>query len=89
MRFLDYEAIMKIRHPNLVRDALYHTHARSGASEDRAQGVVLSVVCMLMAMGMQFFEALHYMEDHLPMGYRLHAIPEPWREGLTRREEAT
>lgn len=68
---------------NLVADALYYTRADSGASIEKAQGVVIGVVSAIMGMKkLSFFDALEIVKEHMPANYRIDAIPADWREAF-------
>jgi hypothetical protein len=71
-------------HTNLIRDALYYTRADSGASNDKAQGVVIGVVTMFMSRQKttDFYKAFEKVKALLPVGYRVESIPEAWRSEL-------
>lgn len=65
---------------NLLRDALEYTNRHSGASVEKAQGVVIGVVSMIMALEhIDFYDAIEIVKAHMPVSYRLDAIPESWR----------
>ena len=42
----------------MVKDAVYYLHERSGASDEKARGVIIGLVSGLMASGRSFEEAL-------------------------------
>lgn len=68
---------------NLIKDALYYTRADSGASVEKAQGVVIGVVSTLMALKrVDFATAIAQVKALLPHTYRIDAIPEAWRDAL-------
>jgi hypothetical protein len=60
---------------NYLKDVLYYTHSASGASVERAQGVVIGVLSALMATGMDFDKAFHTVQENLPKTLRQDAIP--------------
>ncbi len=64
----------------ILKDALYNTHEKSGASVDYAQGVIVGAVSTLMACkNLSFEEAWRIVYNHLPVDYRKDSIPEAWR----------
>ena len=69
---------------NLLADALYYTRADSGASIEKAQGVVIGCVSVLMGLqGVHFTDAIEIVKGHMPASFRLDAIPEAWRDCFT------
>ena len=69
---------------NLLADALYYTRADSGASIERAQGVVIGCVSVLMGLqGVHFTDAIETVKEHMPASYRMDAIPQAWRDCFT------
>lgn len=71
-------------HTNLIKDALYYTHPDSGASNEKAQGVVIGVVTMFMSQQQitDFYKVFKRVEKLLPDGYRVASIPDAWRKDL-------
>ncbi len=68
---------------NLLADVLYYTRADSGASVEKAQGVVIGAVSVIMGMNnIGFFDALEIVKTNMPEKYRLEAIPKDWREAF-------
>ncbi len=63
----------------LLKDALYNTHIRSGASVDYGRGIVVGTVAALMATGhFPFMDALDIVSRNLPKDYRIECMPESW-----------
>jgi len=72
-----------MKQENLIKNALYNTHAKSGASVEYGQGLVVGVMSTLMATeGYGFNKTLAYIVTLLPEGYRVECIPKPWRDKL-------
>lgn len=63
---------------NLIRGALYYAHPSSGASDEKAQGVIVGVVTALMANGKDFGQCLEFLANNLPIDFRTEAIPQAW-----------
>ena len=63
---------------NLLRDALNYTSPDSGASAEKAQGVVIGVVSTLMAQGKSYNQALQIVRNHLPNDFHFDTIPNMW-----------
>lgn len=61
-----------------LKDALYNTHERSGASAEYAKGIVVGSTSGLMATGLSFSDAIILIAEHLPNGYRAYTIPDNW-----------
>jgi len=69
---------------NLLADALYYTRADSGASVEKAQGVVIGLVSAIMGLqGVHFLDAIEIVKEYMPASFRLDAIPEAWRDCFT------
>jgi hypothetical protein len=67
----------------LLADALYYTRADSGASCEKAQGVVIGAVSVIMGMNkIGFFDALEIVKRHMPKEYRIEAIPTDWQDAF-------
>lgn len=64
---------------NLINDALGYLDPTSGASDDRAAGVVVGMVSVLMALGYSFERATAYLKTHLPPNARVNALPDTWQ----------
>lgn len=69
---------MLLKHPTIIRDALYNTTLDSGSSEEYARGVVLGCVATLMSCGLTFQDAWGKVQNYLPPDYRPAAIPPSW-----------
>lgn len=70
-----------LKQGNLLRDVLYYTHPGSGASVEKAQGVVVGAVSALMAStGADFDTTWQLVQANLPEGYRPDAIPSAFRQ---------
>lgn len=68
-----------------IANALHYTERSSGVSIDMARGLVIGMVVMLMAeRDIQFGPAFKIFQEWLPLDYRREAIPEPWRDLLSR-----
>ena len=63
-----------------LRDALYYTHEKSGASIEEGRGIVVGIVSCLMAQEKTFKYALEIVRCSLPFDYRKECIPESWRK---------
>jgi hypothetical protein len=63
----------------LIKDVLYYTHEDSGSSVDKAKGVIIGVVSVLMARGMGFDNALGRVYHLLPKGWRIECMPKEWQ----------
>ena len=67
----------------LLADALYYLREDSGASCEKAQGVVIGAISVIMGIRkIGFYDALEIVKAHLPDNYRLEGIPESWREAF-------
>lgn len=64
---------------NLIRDALYNLHPRSGASEQYGRGIVVGIVTTIMADGVEFDTALKSVCRMCPKAARIACFPEEWR----------
>ncbi len=65
----------------LLKDTLYNTHERSGASVDYGKGCVVGVAATLMAArGILLADALVVIKRNLPEGWRVDCMPESWRQ---------
>ena len=64
----------------MIKSALEYTRKDSGASVDKARGVVIGVVSTLMSQGESFQQAMTTVCINLPRGYRVSAIPEAWQD---------
>ncbi len=63
----------------LIKDALYYTLEGSGSSVDKATGVIVGIVSVLMAQGMGFDNALGKVYHLLPKGWRIECMPKEWQ----------
>ena len=64
----------------MIKSALEYTRADSGASVEKARGVVIGIVSTLMGQGESFSSAMTTVCCNLPRGYRLSAIPKDWQD---------
>lgn len=63
---------------NALKDALYNTCEKSGASVDYGKGVVVGIVSALMGEGHSFKVAWQITSCSLPKDWRIECIPEKW-----------
>lgn len=64
----------------LLRDTLYNTHERSGASTDYGRGIVVGVAAALMAArDIPLMDALDIIDRNLPTDWRKDCMPESWQ----------
>ena len=64
--------------PNMLKDAAYYTRSDSGATCDKAQGVIIGIVSALMACGYTYHAAIGALREALPANYRDGALPPAW-----------
>ena len=64
---------------NLLKDALYYLSPASGASEDRAAGVVVGMLTVLGAVGYSVEQSAALLKPLLPTDARINALPPSWR----------
>jgi len=69
---------------NLLRDALYNVHPKSGASTQYGRGIVVGIIAVLMANGMEFNAALKRVCNLCPLKARIACFPEEWRGEVNR-----
>jgi hypothetical protein len=62
----------------IVRDALFNTSARSGATVDYSRGVVVGIVSALMASGIKFDAAFAVVKANMPDDAMEGVIPPSW-----------
>lgn len=79
---------IRLKHPNLLADALYNVHTSSGASDDYAKGLVVGAMSALMAeSGADFREIIPVIVEHLPISFRPDRLPEAWRADIVAEKE--
>ena len=61
-------------------DTLYNLSEKSGSSTDYGRGVLVGVVCTLMAQGRTLQQAVAEVKKYLPEDWRLECIPSSWQE---------
>ena len=67
----------------ILRDALYNLTARSGASADYCQGLIVGVVAALMAeTGRPYAAIIREVRENLPEGFRADYLPEAFSADL-------
>ena len=78
---------MSVTHPTLIADGVHYTHPQSGASDDKAEGVIVGIVAGLMACGLTFDQALNWIALNWRQheAYRPQCIPLAWREAFRRK----
>jgi len=67
-------------HEALIRDCLYNTLEKSGASVEYVKGMLLGMLSILVAGEWTFEEASMFLKERLPSGYREDCFPEAWRK---------
>jgi hypothetical protein len=72
----------RIVNPNMITDAVYYAQPNSGASVDKAQGVIIGCVSALMGAGLTYAEAIGMVGRALRPGYRDDALPPAWAYDL-------
>lgn len=79
---------MTIKYENLVRDALYNLHPRSGATPEYSKGVIVGVVAMVMAYETLNWEAaVSIIKPFMPAGADLSRLPETWKAEFEKKEK--
>lgn len=77
-----FKSNKRIINPNILKDALYYLRSYSGASNDKAEGVLVGVMATLMATGLTFEQAAYQIKALLPTEFRTSAIPTVWLEEI-------
>jgi hypothetical protein len=78
----------RVVNPTMIADAVYYAMPDSGASEDKARGVIIGVVSGLMACGLTYAESVGMVGHALKPGFRQGALPAAWAYDINKAHNA-